>query len=138
MVNVRFANSDDVDFLLKNTQLTSDQINSKIQIDELIIASNNSNKIGLLVLDKLWSHIPFIAYIWVSEENRGHGVGKDLLKFLEDYLTQSNEKTLFSSSMENALKSQAWHKKMGFKETGIIHNINDNNIGEVFFRKDLV
>lgn len=138
MVSIRFANNDDINFLLKNTLLTSDQINSKIQINELVVASTNSIQVGLLVLDRLWSHIPFIAYIWVSENDRGIGVGKSLLEFLENDLKRTNEKALFSSSMENATKSQAWHKKMGFVETGIIHNINDNEIGEVFFRKELI
>ena len=95
MVNIRFAKTDDIDFLLRNTQLTSDQIKSKKQIDELIIAYNSTNQIGLLILDKLWSHIPFIAYIWVSEENRDKGVGKKLLEFLEKHLIQLNKKTLF-------------------------------------------
>jgi len=30
---------------------------------------------------------------------------------------------------------QAWHRHMGFVECGIINGINENGIGEVFFRK---
>jgi hypothetical protein len=39
--------------------------------------------------------------------------------------------------MENEPKPQAWHKHMGFQEIGLLSNINENRIGETFFRKDL-
>jgi len=136
MANIQFADMGDHDFLLENTQLTEAQISIKMHNQELIIASN-TNQVGLLVLDKLWNHIPFISYIWVSEKDRGKGTGEALLKFLESRLIEMNEKVLFSSSMETAVKAQKWHKKMGFSETGTIHNINNNNVGEVFFRKEL-
>ena len=137
MVNIRFSNRDDWAFLLKNTRLTEHQISVKTDSQELIIAQNNSENVGLLILDLLWNHIPFIANIWVAENNRGKGIGKALLKFLENHLIKLNAKVVFSSSMETALKAQEWHNKMGFSKTGTIHNINDNNVGEVFFRKEL-
>ena len=40
--------------------------------------------------------------------------------------------------MENAKDAQAWHQHRGFKESGLISEINVDNIGEVFFRKTLL
>lgn len=137
MVNIRFAEKGDIDFLLDNTHLSESQISIKMLNHELIITHNNSENIGLLVLDLLWNHIPFIAYIWVAENHRNRGIGKELLSFLEIFLLNKNEKVLFSSSMETAAQAKNWHKRMGFLETGIIHNINNGNVGEVFFRKEL-
>jgi len=39
--------------------------------------------------------------------------------------------------MENAKDAQAWHQHMGFKECGLISEINAANVGEVFFKKSL-
>lgn len=32
---------------------------------------------------------------------------------------------------------QQWHRHVGFKECGIIHAINEGNIGEIFFVKTI-
>lgn len=37
--------------------------------------------------------------------------------------------------MTDATKAQKWHIRRGFEECGFITSINENNVGEVFFRK---
>jgi hypothetical protein len=56
---------------------------------------------------------------------------------LENYLIENNNEQLISSSMENAKDAQAWHQHIGFKECGLISEINADNVGEVFFKKSL-
>ncbi|MFC1566114.1 GNAT family N-acetyltransferase [Candidatus Neomarinimicrobiota bacterium] len=105
--------------------------------NEIILAKFDIKSVGLLVLDFLWNHIPFISFIWVDEKYRPLRVGRALLIFLENYLIENNNELLISSSAENAKDAQAWYKHMDFKECGIISEINADNIGEVFFRKIL-
>ena len=78
-----------------------------------------------------------MASIWINPEYRKIGIGKSMLNYFKQYLSDNNYTMLFSSSMENAKEAQAWHKHMGFKECGFISEINDDNTGEVFFRKSL-
>jgi ribosomal protein S18 acetylase RimI-like enzyme len=137
MLSVDFASSYDIQFIKERGILSDKQIDYKINNTEILIAYDKDNSIGILILDKLWNHIPFISYIFVIEKYRRQGVGKSLLMKLEKNLIDNKQTILFSSSMENANKAQQWHIKMGFIDSGIIHNINKNGIGEIFFRKEL-
>ena len=44
---------------------------------------------------------------------------------------------LYSSSQADEPEAQAWHRRMGFEECGIVSGINEGGIGEVFFRRPL-
>lgn len=136
-MKIDFASPGDLFFLKKESTSTKSTLKYKIDNKEIIIAYNNESPVGYLILDYLWDHVPFISFIKVTEGNRRKGIGKALLKYLEIYLMNNDQSVLFSSSMENAMEAQTWHRKMGFSESGLIHNINEDNIGEIFFRKVL-
>jgi ribosomal protein S18 acetylase RimI-like enzyme len=133
-VNISFAAKPDNLFLKSNTQLPHRTLNQKLLNKEIIVAKSDRKSIGLLILDFLWNHIPFISFIWVVEKYRRLGVGRALLIFLENYLIENNNEQLISSSMENAKDAQAWHQHMGFKECGLISEINADNVGEEFLK----
>jgi hypothetical protein len=44
---------------------------------------------------------------------------------------------LYSSSQADEPEAQAWHRRVGFEECGLIAGINRGGVGEVFFRKQL-
>ncbi len=133
-VNISFAAKPDNLFLKSNTQLPHRTLNQKLLNKEIIVAKSDRKSIGLLILDFLWNHIPFISFIWVVEKYRRLGVGRALLIFLENYLIENNNEQLISSSMENAKDAQAWHQHIGFKECGLISEINADNVGEEFLK----
>ena len=137
MVTIDFANQEAIRFLQDKSSLADSQLKYKVSNQEIIIASKDNEYSGYLILDYLWGHIPFISFIQVLPEEQRKGIGKKILDFLENYLKSCGQYVLFSSSMENATDAQTWHKRMGFVESGLITKINGNNIGEVFFRKEL-
>ena len=136
-VIISFATKPDNLFLKSNTQLPQRTLNQKLLNKEIIVAKSDRKSIGLLILDFLWNHIPFISFIWIDEKYRRLGVGRALLIFLENYLIENNNEQLISSSMETVKDVQAWHQHMGFKECGLISEINADNVGEIFFKKSL-
>ncbi|GBG08237.1 putative GNAT family N-acetyltransferase [Paenibacillus agaridevorans] len=104
---------------------------------EIILAKDDEDLIGYLRLEYLWSKYPYIGLIMVHPDYRGKGLGKRLLKYVEEHLKSKGLKTIYSSSQVNEADPQEWHRKMGFKECGIINGINEGKIGEVFFVKEL-
>ena len=137
MLQIEFAELGDMDFLIGNLKLAESQIKTKIDNKEVLIARKESQQVGYLIFDFLWGHIPFISFVNVLPEYQREGIGKSLLRFLEEHLSKDST-VLFSSSMENAISAQAWHKKMGFVDSGIIYKINEDKSAEVFFRKQLI
>lgn len=134
---IDFATKRDEQFLLNNSQLTGELFNRKLKYNEILVAKVDEEPVGFLIFEYLWDHIPFIAQIWIYTDYRKKGIGKSMLNYLEQNLNRNNHTMLLSSSMENNREAQEWHKHMGFKECGFISEINDDNTGEVFFKKSL-
>ena len=137
-IKIRFANIEDLHHcveldLYKNIAI----IENKISMKEVIVAEFNNEIIGCLKLEYIWTHLPFISYIVIKKDFRSTGIGKKMLSFLEDYLKENGQDTLLSSTMTDALSPQKWHLKMGFIECGMLCGINDDGVGEIFFKKKL-
>lgn len=137
-LNIKFANQNDLESAMElDLHKNKDVISNKIDREEVIVAELEGEVVGCLKIEYLWTHMPFISYIVVKENLRASGIGERLLNFLENYLKEEKgSKFLLSSSMTNATKAQRWHMRRGFKECGFISSINEDGIGEVFFRKD--
>jgi ribosomal protein S18 acetylase RimI-like enzyme len=114
-------------------------IKRKIRGKEILIAKDNDNIIGLLRFNYIWSTRPYIEYIYVKKEKRGLGIGKQLLKFLEEYLIDNKYAYLFSSTEEQDKAAIEWHKRNGFKEMGKLTDLNlpHDTTAEIFFSKKI-
>ncbi len=137
-VIVRFAGPEDLEWcVVEDSHVTEQVIRNKIVNDEIVIAELDGQPIGYLRLEYLWSNVPYIGVIFVIKLYQNEGIGRKILSFLEDYLRSRGHNQLFSSSQANEPEPQAWHRSIGFVESGIISGINEGEIGEIFFRKPL-
>ncbi|NHI90035.1 MAG: GNAT family N-acetyltransferase [Candidatus Thorarchaeota archaeon] len=137
-VVVRFAGPEDLEWcVVEDEHVTEQIIRHKIVNDEIIIAELDGKQVGYLRLEYLWSTTPYIAVVFVEDDYQKEGIGRKILSFLEDYLRSRGHDRLFSSSTVNEPEPQAWHRAVGFVESGMINEINDDGIGEIFFRKSL-
>ncbi len=136
-VSTRFATPADLDFVRQDQYLPDDILRRKIEWREIVVAEVGGSPAGYLRLEYLWSKIPYVGLIRVIPERRRRGVGKALLKFVEEFLREQDHTALYSSSQADEAEPQAWHRRVGFVECGMIAGINEGGIGEVFFRKQL-
>ena len=137
-LKIRFAEINDLDSCVElDLHKNIDTIKNKISMKEVIVAESNNEVIGCLKIEYIWTHLPFISYIVIKNDFRASGLGKSMLTFLEEYLRNNGQDTLLSSTMTDALRPQKWHLKMGFVECGMLCGINDDGVGEIFFKKAL-
>lgn len=137
-VSVRFAIPEELEqCLVFDPSVHREVLRRKIGCEEVLVAETGGEIVGYLRLEHLWSKMPFIGLIHVHQEHRLAGVGRALLESLESFLRERGHRVLLSSSMADAAKAQAWHRKMGFEECGFLAGVNAGGIGEVFFRKPL-
>lgn len=140
---IRFAQTDDFQLVRKldphSKYIDPDKLRRKIEGDEVLIASADNVPVGLLKFSYFWTTRPYIDLVWVIEEQRGKGVGSQLLDFLEKYLSKNGYSYLYSSSEEAEEAPQQWHLKHGFKKCGVLSAINlpHDQTGEVFFYKHI-
>lgn len=133
---VRFAIASDADALLKHVYVSDVVLRRKIEAGDFVIAVSESELLGFVQLEYLWSKVPYLALIRVLNGHRRRGVGKALLGFLEDHLRENGHAVLYSSSQADEPEPQEWHRHVGFTECGLLKEINDG-IDEIFFRKTI-
>ncbi|MHA1485331.1 MAG: GNAT family N-acetyltransferase [Candidatus Thorarchaeota archaeon] len=87
--------------------------------------------IGYARLEFIWLKIPFLALITLDDEHRGKGIGTALIERITQDLRNQGHEVIYTSSevME--------HRKNGFRECGIITGMNEDDVGEIFFVKNL-
>jgi GNAT superfamily N-acetyltransferase len=136
-ISTRFAAAADLDFVQPEQYLPPEIVRRKLEWREVIVAEFDGGLVGFLLLEYLWSKVPYVALIRVSPAYRRRGVGKALLAFVEEFLRGQGHTAFYSSSQVDEAEPQAWHRRVGFAECGIIAGINEDGIGEVFFRKQL-
>jgi len=138
-IEVRFASQTDLDgcIALDHPTMPAEIIKRKVEQREIIVAEKAGQLVGYLRLEYLWSTVPYIALIWVVEDQRQQGIGRAMLRYLENVLREQGHTALYSSSQANEPEPQAWHRHAGFEECGFIAGMNEGGIGEIFFRKDL-
>jgi N-acetylglutamate synthase-like GNAT family acetyltransferase len=136
-VNVRLAKAADLNAVNQDHYVSDEVILKKIAADEVFLLSIDGEPVGYLRLEYLWSMVPYIALVHISEPFRGQGYSHNLLNFVEDYLREKGFDILYSSSTGNEAEPQAWHRHMGFEECGFIAGMNEGGVGEIFFRKEL-
>jgi GNAT superfamily N-acetyltransferase len=136
-VVVRFATLDDLVFIQQDLHIRTEILRRKIEWQEVVVAGLNEKRVGYTLLEYLWSKVPYIALIYVLPEHRRQGIGKAMLSYIEEFLLSKGHDALYSSSQADEPEPQAWHRRQGFEECGIIAGINAGGVGEVFFRKRL-
>jgi GNAT superfamily N-acetyltransferase len=133
---VREAETRDFDFLEPHVYLRPEILRRKIEWGEFVIAGKDSEPVGFLQLEYLWSLVPYIALIRVLPEYQRQGIGRRMLKFAEDFLRDGGHRYIYSSSQADEAEPQTWHRHVGFEECGFIAGINEGT-GEIFFRKKI-
>ena len=136
-LTVRPATMDDLDFVAQDGHIPSEVVAGKIGRDEVVLAERDGASVGYARIEFLWSTVPFLSLIWIIEPHRRQGVGRAILAHLESRFRAEGREALFSSSQADEPEPQAWHRRMGFEDCGVIDRINEGGIGEVFFRKVL-
>lgn len=134
---VRTATEDDLAFVSQDGYLPDAIVRRKVADGDALLALRGGEPVGYLRLEWLWSKLPYIELIWVLVSHRRAGVGRALLARTEAELASQGHAALFSSSQVDEPEPQAWHRRVGFEECGLLAGLNEGGVGEVFFRKAL-
>jgi GNAT superfamily N-acetyltransferase len=134
---VRYASQSDLGFVAQDDYIPADTVARKIEAREVVVAEHVASLAGYARIEYLWSRIPYLALIRVMPDSQRLGVGRAMLAFLEGELRGAGHRMLLSSSQADEPEPQDWHRHMGFVECGRIEGINEADVDEIFFRKEL-
>jgi len=88
---------------------------------ELYLLYNNSVAQGFIAIEKSLneSGTYYIEKVAVLPEYRHKGLGKRILQFAQDRITQSGGIIASIAIIDENIRLKDWYKSLGFKETGI-------------------
>ena len=136
-IAVRTATESDLGFVSQDGHLPDFVVKRKVGDANVFLALRDGEPVGYLRLEWLWSKLPYIEMVWVPEPYRRSGVGRTLLTHVEAEVNGRGHAALYSSSQADEPEPQAWHRRVGFEECGLLAGLNEGGVGEVFFRKAL-
>jgi len=98
----------------------------------------DDERIGIIVHCILWDNLPFLNFIFIQEEYRGKGYGKQaILNWEAEMKKQGYKMTLISTQADES--AQHLYRKIGYVDCGglVLNNTPYDQPMEVFFRKVL-
>lgn len=105
--------------------------------NEIYVAiDNNNNCMGFvwIIFDGIFHSFPYIHIIAVKSENRGQGIGKSLLRFVENLCFEKYSK-LFLVVADFNPNAKKLYQNIGYFEIGEIPNLYRNGITECLMMK---
>jgi len=90
-----------------------------------------------VILNGIFHSFPYIHIIAVKRENRGQGIGKILLKFVEDVYYKNYSK-LFLVVADFNPSAKRLYERIGYSAIGDIPNLYRNGITECLMMKSRI
>ena len=102
-----------------------------IRRDSGHVLEQEGKVIGVAVFDYTFFEHGFISLIYVRPGARRTGAGEALLRYLAS-ICQTPK--IFSSTNQSNLPMQALFAKVGFEESGMIHNLDPNDPELLYYK----
>lgn len=138
---VRFASLADIEVVAQGNSIANAGglalVRRLLERGQVVVAERDGEPVGDASFDSLGVLDPFLAFIGVAEGHRRRGIGRTILRFLEQHFQTSGHTVLYRSARADAADAQAWHRPTGFEACGFITGLGSGRVGEVFFRKRL-
>lgn len=110
----------DYQYILENDKhILKHLIKRKLSDGEIIIFLKDSERVGFLRYGYFWDSIPFINMLWIDEEHRRKGIGKDAMKFFEQLMSDKKFKMIMTSTLSDE-SAQHFYRKSGFRDAGCL------------------
>lgn len=117
-MNIRFANLEDLKVIsLYDKHVSKEELENLVNLNRVIIAEENNKFCGWLRYNLFWDNTPFMNMLYVLEDKRGKGYGKQLVDFWENKMRILQYKFVMTSTASDEY-SQHFYLKIGYKTVG--------------------
>ena len=135
-MKIEYGSEVNFQFIFDNDRHVSKElIENKLKEKEIIIAKDEDNKIiGWLRYSYFWDNTPFMNMLYIIENYRNKGIGKELVLFWENEMKKKDYKFLMTSTLSNE-EAQHFYRKLGYKDSGSL--LLPNEPLEIIFIKNI-
>lgn len=83
-MNIRIAQSEDIEVLCQyDRHITQEELKNCISLGRVYIAEDKGKFIGWLRYNLFWDNIPFMNMLYLLDEYRNKGYGKQIVAYWE-------------------------------------------------------
>lgn len=135
-MRIVFATDSDYEYIRnRDHHISESLILSKIKGNEIYILRNqDESNIGWMRYGYFWDNTPFMNMIWVDEQYRDKGAGKQVVLFWEEQMKQKGFNLIMTSTQADE-GAQHFYRKLGYKDAGCL--ILDAQPLEILLTKNL-
>lgn len=134
-MKIEYATQDDYPFIIeRDKHINGLLVRSKIREHEIFMVRDQNQEIGWMRYGHFWDNIPFMNMIWIDEDYRGRGFGKEVVLHWEELMRQKGFKLVMTSTLSNE-DAQHFYRKLGYRDSGCL--LLENEPLEVILTKKL-
>lgn len=136
-MRIDFATDSDYEYIRnRDPHISESLILSKIKGNEIYILRNHDeSNIGWMRYGYFWDNTPFMNMIWVDEQYRDKGTGKQVVLFWEEQMKQKGFNLIMTSTQADE-GAQHFYRKLGYQDAGCL--IFDTQPLEILLTKNLI
>lgn len=118
-LEITYATESDYEYIRdRDHHILESLISPKIKQNEIYILRNpDEGRIGWLRYGYFWDNTPFMNMIWIEEQHRGNGIGKQSVLFWESEMKQKGFGLVMTSTLSNE-DAQHFYRKLGYRDAG--------------------
>ncbi len=116
---IRLGSESDLEFLSEHEHISPERLEDKIDSGQVYIYLADRSPVGWLRFSYFWDLIPFMDMLFVLEERRGRGIGRDLVLQWESDMFQSGADLVLTSTQVDE-KAQHFYRKLGYRDCGAL------------------
>ena len=134
-MQVRSAVAEDIeaiDPIARDSPERRRRIGEAIAAEQCVIAADRDRFLGYAVFDYSFYGNGFLALLVVSPESRRQGLGKSLVRSVEERCRTAK---LFTSTNFSNLPMQLLLTQLRYQPSGVIHNLDPGDPELVFFKE---
>ena len=132
---IRQAAADDLEIILEyDKHISKQELENSIRLSRVYMAEENGKFIGWLRYNLFWDNTPFMNMIYLLDDNRGKGYGKQLVEYWENQMKLLNYKVIMTSTASDEYAQHFYHK-LGYSTIGGF--LLENDPYEVLLSKNL-
>ncbi|MFD1886700.1 GNAT family N-acetyltransferase [Paenibacillus wenxiniae] len=148
-IYMEHATEEDYDYLVQyDVHMPQERLRTKIAAGEInmirlvqgsvaesVNDSSHRITIGWLRYGWFWDHTPFMNLLWLAEDYRGQGIGKQIVQLWEQQMTALGCSSVMTSTQSDE-EAQHFYRKLGYKDAGAL--MQENAAMEIISTKTIV
>lgn len=135
-MKIRTAIKRDAGFLLKyDNHISEKELYCVISLGRILIAEEEEHPIGWLWWGMFWDNTPFINMLYLLQNYRSRGYGKELVMFWEKRMKEKRYSIAMTSTLSTET-AQYFYRKLKYTDVGSL--ILKREPLEIIFMKELI